>query len=150
MSTRHKQAYDFECHAECRTKSKIELQKQYGSVNTTIHGFEYNKPCKFPIRVAGKLFHGCVWSDSVGPWCYTDVERVVTKVYHNGGLLTLDNVHSPVNNKWGICSDNCPIEDCPKCEFPFTYLKKSYKTCQIGGITQSGSRFTSLSWWFLS
>ena len=56
MSTKHKQAYDFKCNTKCRTKSRSELEEQYGKVNPTLHGYEYDRPCILPIRVAGKNF----------------------------------------------------------------------------------------------
>ena len=149
MSTKIKRAYDFKCNAKCRTKSRSELEKQYGKVNPTLHGYEFDKPCIFPIRVAGKNFYGCIWSESIGPWCYTDVTRLV-EVYplSNNKTVGLPSLYDnlPVTSKWGICSNNCPMEDCPKCNFPFTYKNKTHKKCQKGDIVKNGPDFINLPW----
>ena len=149
MSTKHKQAYDFKCNTKCRTKSRSELEEQYGKVNPTLHGYEYDRPCILPIRVAGKNFYGCIWSESIGPWCYTEVTRLV-ELHRLSNNTTVrvpspyDN--SPVTSKWGICANDCPLEDCPKCDFPFTYKNKAHETCQTGDITKNGPDFIYLPW----
>ena len=149
MPTKNKRAYDFKCNTKCRTKSRSELAKQYGKVNPALHGYEYDKPCIFPIRVAGKNFYGCIWSESIAPWCYTEVTRLVElhRLSNNKTVRVpspYDN--SPVTSKWGICANNCPMEDCPKCNFPFTYKNKTHETCQKGDITKNGPDFINLPW----
>ena len=144
MTLDNKRAYDFKCNTECRTKSQTELEEQFGRVNATVHGYEFNTKCKFPIRIARKLFYGCIWSESVGPWCYTEVTRNVQNIIWPSGhheRVPSPYVDSPINGKWGICSDNCPMEECPKCKFPFKYRKKTYETCASHDFFSNGKDF---------
>ena len=132
----NKRAYDIQCNPDCRTKSRTELEKQFGKLNSTLHGYEFDKPCKFPFRIAGKLFYGCVWSELSGPWCYT--ERIERVKYSNAGTTIFKSLET-MDHKWGLCSDNCPIEDCPNCNFPFRYgippAVKTYNSCIKGGFS---------------
>ena len=145
MTMNNKRAYDFKCNTPCRTKSRNELEEQFGEVNSTIHGYEFGKTCKFPIKIAEKLFYGCIWSDLSGPWCYTDVQKVEKHVigYYTSSIFINE---SPVSGKWGICSNNCPIEECPLCEFPFRYLRKNYESCKQYGNSISGTDFYNMTW----
>ena len=115
-----KVAYDIKCKAKCKTRSLADFQKHGTVVNTSIHGYEFDKPCKFPFQINDQMFHGCVWSDShdsVGPWCYTETKDKLEQTERKGNKTKFKirpNEGKP--KKWGICSDDCPVEDCPPCE----------------------------------
>lgn len=104
---------------------KSEVIKKFGSnLDPHIYGYEFDKPCKFPFRINHTLFYGCIWSsehDSVGPWCFTETTDLI------------GYTHSPVKYKWGLCSNDCLIEDCPSCEDTFLYEGKSYGNCTNAG-----------------
>ena len=127
------------CNNKCKTKSIRELEQAFGeNLNLTIHGYEFDKPCEFPFRINEKLFYGCVWSkshESIGPWCYTQV------IDYQG------HSHTPALDKWGICSDDCPVERCPSCETAFTYEEKKYTNCTNDGwMRDNVYHFGSSSW----
>ena len=72
------------------------------------------------------LFYGCVWSsphDSIAPWCYTET-------FHLHGYT-----HIAGEDKWGICSNDCPVEDCPQCEPNFSYKGDNFTDCTLKGWT---------------
>ena len=93
-------AYDIKCKKQCKTLSLSKLKDKSGNLNTSRHGFlVFEKPCEFPFRMGSQTFYGCVGSnlhDDKGPWCYTKLSNITG------------------NNQWGYCSDDCPIENCPK------------------------------------
>ena len=100
------------------------MMKRFGNqeVNSKpeLYGYEFGKPCKFPFRLDTTLFYGCIWSsyhETIGPWCFTET------------TTQLGYTHSPKQNKWGICSDTCPEEDCPACEDNFSYKGQNYSGC---------------------
>ena len=152
-------AYDIKCNSQCKTRSFSDLQNSFGTLNHTSlskFGYEYDKPCKFPFRVAGKFFHGCVYSDqydTIGPWCFTDTTETEVRYpvfkYQNGSTIYRKvKVQVGKPKKWGICSDGCPIEDCPSCKFPFTYEDQKYDQCTNKEWPKKYSAFhyKGLSW----
>ena len=114
-----KLAYDIKCKVKCKTRSLASFQKEGIVVNASRHGYEYDKTCQFPFKWMNQTFHGCVWSDShdsVGPWCYTETEGALMPVTNENGTQHYPIGHQGKPKKWGICSDECPIEDCVPCE----------------------------------
>ena len=57
------------------------------------------------------------------------------------------HTHAPTTNKWGICADNCPIEDCPTCENRFSYKGKNYTGCtNEGWLVGAANHFGNSDW----
>ena len=110
--------------------------------NPSLYGYEFGKPCKFPFRLNKTLFYGCIWSsehDLVGPWCFTETTN------------QLGYTHSPIHDKWGICSDNCVKEDCPACEENFLYNNKNYSGCTNEGWPNDNAyHFWRSEWCFVN
>ena len=73
-----KRAYDIKCNTQCRTKTRFELEDKFGpNLNSTLYRNVFGQPCKFPLYIGKKAFHGCVWSDiRKGPWCYTELQQL--------------------------------------------------------------------------
>ena len=113
--------------------------KDFGEeLKPSLHGSQFGKPCKFPFRVNKTLFYGCIWSsdhDAIGPWCFTETVHL-----HS-------HTHSPIPDKWGICSDTCPIEDCPPCEKEYEYNGKHYTGCTNEGWTKGATNHFGSSQW---
>ena len=58
-----------------------------------------NKLCKFPFIYKGRMYDTCVTLESENPWC-----SLKTDTTHN---------HIGEEENKGICSDHCPVQNCP-------------------------------------
>ena len=101
----------------CYTKNKKRIieESNVTVVDTQVYGKSFNKRCTFPFIFKGHKYYGCAPSATTdGFWCSTKV-----------------NLHTRehVPNYWGFCAGDCPMEDCPDCQFPFTYKNRTFWGC---------------------
>ena len=135
-------AYDIKCKARCKTRALDSFQRDGTVVDYSRHGYEYDKPCKFPFKINNQTFHGCVWSDShdsIGPWCYTETHTgLQSKTEGNEKPKYVPRKDQGKPKKWGICSDDCPVEDCTPCKSP---KDGKIRDCKNTGWHYNGSEY---------
>ena len=142
IETKSRLAYDIKCKTKCKTRSLDSFLRDGTDVDYSRHGYEYDKPCKFPFKINNQTFHGCVWSDShdsIGPWCYTETYTgLQSKTKRNEKPKYVPRKDQGKPKKWGICSDDCPVEDCDLCRSP---EDGNIRACKTTGWQDNGPKY---------